>query len=271
MRNSGNDLAIKINGIDISYDDLGKGPLTLIFIHAFPLNKSSWKVQLEKLSENYRVIVYDIRGFGNSSDSEEKTTITLMANDLLLLLEALEVEKPVLCGLSMGGYIALNMITRFPDKFKGLILSDTQCVADSEEGKKKRYDNIELIKNGDLKKFAEAFVKNAFGKTTHEKNKELVDRTLDQILNTNTTTITNSLEALAERSETCTFLKTIVKPTLVICGEEDVVTPPEKSKFMNEKISGSTLKIIPGAGHFPNLENPEAFNNTLAEFLDTID
>lgn len=271
MRNSGNDLTIKINGIDICYDDLGKGPLTLVFIHAFPLNKSSWKSQLDTLAENYRVISYDIRGFGKSSDSEEKTTISLMANDLLLLMDALEVEKPVLCGISMGGYIALNLITRFPEKCKALVLCDTQCVADTEEARKKRYDNIALIKNGDLKKFAEGFVKNAFGKTTHERNKELVDGILNQILDTDTTTVTNTLEALAERSETCTFLKIIVKPTLIICGEEDVVTPPEKSKFMNEKISGSILKMIPSAGHFPNLENPGRFNSTLAEFLDTID
>lgn len=271
MRNSGNDLTIKINGIDICYDDLGKGPLTLIFIHAFPLNKSSWKPQLDALAENYRVITYDIRGFGKSSDSEEKTTITLMANDLLLLLEALEVEKPVLCGISMGGYIALNMITRFPEKFKALVLCDTQCVADTDEGRQKRYDNIALIKNGELKKFAETFVKNAFGKTTHEKNKDLVNRILNQILITDTTTITNSLEALAERSETCTFLKTIVKPTLIICGEEDTVTPPEKSKFLNEKISGSILKMIPEAGHFPNIENPQTFNSALSEFFNSID
>ncbi len=268
MRLTGKDLTIKVNGIEISYDDLGNGLMPVIFIHAFPLNKASWNRQTEFLQESHRVISYDIRGFGNSGIDEEEITISVMVNDLIRMMEMLGIEKAIICGISMGGYIALNAVTRFPDKFPALILSDTQCISDSEEARQKRFDNIELVKSGKVSEFSSAFVGKAFSKSTHSNNRELVDDTLADIQKTNTQTIINTLLALANRTETCTHLKSIFKPTLILCGEEDLVTPPEKSAFMNEKISGSILHLIPGAGHFPNLEQPEVFNNHLKDFLD---
>ena len=107
-------------------------------------------------------ISYDIRGFGKSTAGAEKFSIGLFADDLIGLMDALQIDKAVVCGLSMGGYILLNAVNRYPERFEAIILSDTQCIADSPEAKVKRYKTIQQIEAGGLNDFAEAFVKNIF-------------------------------------------------------------------------------------------------------------
>jgi 3-oxoadipate enol-lactonase len=124
-------LYVDINGITICYDDFGKGLLPIIFIHGFPFDKSSWQPQLDFLRQTHRVIAYDIRGFGNSTSGKEKESIRLFADDLIQFMDALEIDKAIVCGLSMGGYILLNAAFRYPERFEAIVLSDTQCIADS--------------------------------------------------------------------------------------------------------------------------------------------
>src|SRR5436190_14766841 len=114
MQITGKDISITINGITISYDDLGVGQVPIIFIHGFPFDKSSWQPQVEHLKSSHRVIAYDIRGFGKSTSDTETASITLFADDLIEFMDALEINKAILCGLSMGGYIVLNAVRRYP-------------------------------------------------------------------------------------------------------------------------------------------------------------
>ena len=139
MRRIGNNISISINNLSVSYSDHGPDDApAIIFIHGFPLNKSMWDMQVEALKENYRVIAYDIRGHGNSDPGIDEFFIELFVNDLLRLMEKLGIEKSILCGLSLGGYIALNAVLKYPDRFDGLILNDTQCIADTPEIKENR-------------------------------------------------------------------------------------------------------------------------------------
>src|SRR4051812_1278955 len=124
MENKGIDLKVKINGVTINYDDLGNSEFPLIFIHGFPFDKNSWKFQLDELQKYSRVIAYDCRGYGKSSSDRNPFSIRLFADDLISLLDELKIEKAIICGLSMGGYVALNAISRFPERFHKLILSD---------------------------------------------------------------------------------------------------------------------------------------------------
>jgi len=134
MRCIGNNIGIVINNLTVSYSDQGPDDApVIIFIHGFPLNKSMWDIQVETLKKNYRVITYDIRGHGNSDPGMDEFFIELFVNDLLRLMEKLEIEKSILCGLSLGGYIALNAVLKYPDRFDILILNDTQCIADTSE------------------------------------------------------------------------------------------------------------------------------------------
>jgi 3-oxoadipate enol-lactonase len=139
-------MRINVNNISISYLDAGPvdAPV-IVFIHGFPFNKSMWKSQVEALKAQYRVIAYDVRGHGDSDSGTVQFSIEQFVSDLIGFLDALKVEKVTLCGLSMGGYIALNAIQNFAKRFDALILCDTQCIADTPETKEKRMKAIESI------------------------------------------------------------------------------------------------------------------------------
>lgn len=259
---------IEINGAMISYTDSGKGTVPLIFIHGFPFDHSTWQEQAVFFSKTQRVITYDIRGFGYSTAGQLTTfSIELFADDLIRLMDALHIRHAVLCGLSMGGYIALNVINRYPERIKALILCDTQCIADSEEAKEKRYKTIEQIESEGLVNFTENFIKNIFYKDSLESQQDTVDHIRRVMLSTPAHVVTATLKALAERAESCTTLKDIRVPVLIICGEEDVVTPLRQSEFMKTNIPNASLHTIPAAGHLSNVEQGEEFNKRLMLFL----
>lgn len=270
MASTGYDCRVRINGLTISYDDLGIGSIPVIFIHGFPFNKISWYPQMEFLKTSHRVIAYDIRGFGKSTAGDESYSIGLFADDLRSFMDALEIDKAVICGLSMGGYILLNAVNRFPGKFEAVVFCDTQCIADSPEAKEKRYKNIALIECGGIVEFTEAFVKNIFCRETFESNKKMVEMVKSIILSTSPKVITATFQALAQRYESCSTLKAIDIPALILCGREDIITPPGQAEFMFENIAKSTMKIINRSGHLSNLEQPVEFNKHLLNFINQI-
>jgi len=263
----GYDLSININGFDVSYDDLGEGSVPIVFLHGFPFDKTMWKEQLDFLKAKHRVIAFDIRGFGKSKDENSPLSIELFANDLILFIDKLGFAKVIICGLSMGGFIALNAMKRFPSLFEALILCDTQCVADSYEVKVKRYKAIKEINEYGVTSFNEGFIKNVFHKDSITNKPDLVEQLRRVVYSNSQHIITSGLVALAERSETCSILKTIQIPTLIICGKEDIVTPLEESRFMNKHIKHSIIHVINNAGHVSNLEESVIFNRLLRDFL----
>ena len=171
---TGYDLTIKANGVDLSYDDIGRGDVPIIFLHGFPFDKTMWQLQLEFLKLSNRVIALDIRGFGKSEDEESHLSIDLFSNDLIAFMDVLKISTAIVCGLSMGGFIALNSIARFPARFAALVLCDTQCIADSTEAKEGRYKTIEQIQIEGVTRFNEGFIKSVFHENTLTTKKELV-------------------------------------------------------------------------------------------------
>jgi len=272
MRCLGNDIRLQVNNIIISYSDEGpeEAPV-VIFIHGFPFNKSMWRTQAEALKENYRVIAYDVRGHGNSDAGHEDFSIDLFTNDLISFMDKLQLNKVILCGLSMGGYIALNAVEKHPHSIDALILCDTQCAADTPEGKEKRRKVIESIRKNGVEQYAGESIKHLFAPeslTTKEKEVAVIR---EMILNTSSQTLCNTLLALSERKETCKKLFAIEIPVLLLVGKEDKITPPAAAQFMHENIPGSALSIIEHAGHVSNLENPAEFNLQLENFLSRIE
>ena len=264
------DLTISIRNISFSYNDVGKGDIPVLFLHGFPFDKSMWKPQMDVLKDTHRVIALDLRSYGKTGNDNSELSINLFADDLIHFMDALKLNKAFICGLSMGGYVALNAVYRFPERFTGVVLCDTQCIADSTEGKEKRHNTIQQIKAGGLVDFTEGFLKNVFCKNSLINQKDLVESIRKVILKTQPETIIGTLLALANRTETCSTLKKISVPTLIICGKEDVVTPLAQSEFMQSKIQYSLLKIIDNAGHLSNLEQPEEFNQHLNTFLSSL-
>lgn len=268
MRIKGKDLQIDVNGKSIAYNDEGKmdGP-AIIFIHGFPFDKSMWDLQTEAMKEDFRVIAYDIRGHGDSVAGEENFSIDIFTNDLLFLMDALEVEKPILCGLSMGGYIALNAIGKFPQHFSALVLCDTQCIADTPEVKLKRMKAIDTINKGGVEKYAEESLKNLFSTDSFTTKKEVISAVREMIVQTSKQSLSYTLFALSERKETCSKLQDITVPVLILVGKEDKITPLAAARLLHEKIQGSVLKVIGNAGHVANMENPDEFNDHLKKFV----
>ena len=271
MLYSENSLTITVNNLTVSYIDEGQtSSPKIIFIHGFPFNKSMWGKQIEILKENYRVIAYDIRGHGNTDAGSDNFSIELFVNDLLGLMDTLNIDKSILCGLSMGGYIALNAIENYPERFNALLLCDTNCSEDMPEAKEKRMKAIESIKENGLEQYAKESLKKLFAPISFSKHIEEIAIVREMIMKTSEQSLYKTLHALAERKETCTRLHEIKVPVLIMVGKEDEITPPEVAMLMHEKIKGSTIRIIDHAGHLSNMENSEEFNNQLTGFLSLI-
>ncbi len=271
MQYTKNNLKTNANNLEVSYTDEGpdKSP-SIIFIHGFPLNKKMWKNQVDALKETYRVITYDIRGHGNTNNGGDTYSIDLFVNDLIGLMDALNMQKTVLCGLSMGGYIALKAFENYPHRFDALILSDTNCTADLPETVANRMRSIQHIETGTVGRYADESLRKFFTSDSFIDNKAIVESVRDIIIETSKLSLCKTLHALAERKETCSKLKEIKVPVLILVGSEDQITPPEAAQLMHEKIKGSTLHIIENASHLSNLEKPDEFNIQLKKFLSSI-
>ena len=266
MYKQGTDINVKVGDITVNYNDLGEGKLPVIFIHGFPFDKSSWKLQLDYLKQYQRVIAYDIRGYGKSTLNNEKISITLLADDLINFMDALQIPKAIVCGLSMGGYILLNALNRYRERFAAIILSDTQCISDTAEAKEKRHKNIALIESGGFAEYVENMIKNLFHPDSFITRKESVDAIRKTMLFASPQLVTDTLKALANREEMCYSLENILIPTLIISGKDDKSVPPQQSVFMHQQIPRSILNLIEKAGHLPNLEKPDEFNRLVKDF-----
>ena len=260
-------LIVNANSIQISYNDKGTGNDPLIFIHGFPFDKTSWDKQLYFFGERQRTISYDIRGFGKSEPGLVQPNIILFAEDLIEFMNALEIEKATVCGLSMGGYILMHAVKNHPERFKALIFADTQCIADSPEAKEGRMKTIAKINNDGIDDFASGFLSKAFYKETLENNKTLVEQVKEVVMSTTRQSITSTLKALAERDEMCSTLMNISVPVLILCGDNDDITPMKQLELMNNEIPNSKLVVIKNAGHLSNLEQPEQFNRVVSDFI----
>ena len=268
MHYSEKSLTIITNNQTVSYIEEGSvNAPTIIFIHGFPLNKAMWNKQVGELKENYRVIAYDIRGHGNSNASDDDFSIELFVVDLLSLMDALKIDKTILCGLSMGGYIALNAIENYPERFNAIILCDTNCTDDVPEVKENRMKAIESIKVKGIEQYAGESLKKLFAPVSFSNHIEEIAVVKEMIMKTHKQSLFKTMHALAERKETCTKLHEIKVPVLIMVGKEDEITPPDKALSMQEKIKGSIIHILDHAGHLSNMENSREFNKQLKEFI----
>jgi 3-oxoadipate enol-lactonase len=240
-----------------------------MFIHGFPFSSEMWNGQAQILQDNknLRIITYDLRGHGQSDVGDGQYTIELFVDDLIALLDHLKITKTILCGFSMGGYIALRAVERNPDRFNALVLCDTMSAADSNEAKTRRANSIKLVKNQGVGQFVEGFLKVVFAPQTFDSHPDIVNKIRRTILFNSPLGICGALLAMAGRTETTEALSKINIPTLILVGEHDVVTPPGAAKNMHNRIPNSKLHVLDNAAHMSNLENPKVFNEHLMEFL----
>jgi len=257
-----------INDISVSYLEHGSSQgLSVVFIHGFPFSHRMWEPQMREFPKDIHAIAYDVRGHGSSDIGDGQYTVELFVDDLIALLDHLSIEKAILCGLSMGGYIALRAIERHPDRIEGLILCDTKSEPDTNEEKIKRTSSIKTVKSAGVSAFAEDFVKAVFWPKTFENNPGAIEFIKELIRANSTLGICGTSIALAARTDTTQSLSSINVPTCIIAGEFDLRTPPSCAQAMHTAIAGSELYILSNAGHISNLENTKDFNDNFVAFL----
>jgi 3-oxoadipate enol-lactonase len=242
---------------------------TLVFLHGFPFNQSMWTDQVAFAQAQFNVIAYDQRGHGQGELGAGQYAFENFVDDLLNLLDARGVQKAILCGLSMGGYVALRAIERAPERISGLILCDTRSEADSNEAKLKRAATVKTIKDQGVSIFCEDFLKSVLTPETLASRPDIATRVRHMIMGNNPLGIIGTTLAMAGRTDTTESLSRIKVPTLILVGDKDPITPPSAAQAMHERISGSIMAVIANASHMSNLENPKAFNQHLGEFLKT--
>ena len=258
-----------INNNLLTYQKGSEKKQSIVFIHGFPFDHKMWDLQIDRFKENYNCFTYDIRGLGKSPAGDGQFTIENFVDDLFGLIEEFKLIHPVLCGLSMGGYIALRAIERDEEKFKALILCDTKSEADNNAGKINRANAIKEINNSGAEKFAENFVQKCFAERFINNNKKEYEEVVSRAKASVPAGLKGCLLAMAARTDTTGYLPQIKIPVLVLCGEEDKLTTPSVMKAMADKINGSEFHIVPGAGHVTPVESSEFFNTKVEKFLAT--
>lgn len=256
----------RINDITLAFNDQGTG-LPIIFLHAFPLNRTMWAKQEEVLSSQFRVITIDLRGHGESDAPLWHYSLDQAADDVHGLLDRLSIRQAVFVGLSMGGYILFAFYRKYAECVKGLVLADTKAQADTDEGKQARFEMAQIAYKQGARTIADIMIPKLLSPPTVHTRPELVQRVRRMIEGNQISGIAGDLMAMAERPDSVPLLKQITCPTQIIVGELDLPTPPADAKLMADRISNAHFAIIPGAAHLSNLEQPGLFSETVRSFV----
>jgi pimeloyl-ACP methyl ester carboxylesterase len=255
----------------LDFDDDGPGPV-VVLLHGLLFDRSMWSHQQSAVGAIYRVIVPDLRGHGTSAAPEGIYTVDEMADDVIETLDWLQLSGPVVFGgLSMGGYLALSIATRYPDRVKGLMFISTRAAADTPEGARVREDLARQVEaSGNAEAVVSAMLPRLFARSTFEHHPHLIARVHHQMARTPPRAVVGTLRGLAVRPDRTAQLAGITAPTLVLASREDQLIPFEESEAMARSMPAAKLMTIEGSGHVPPLENPKATSAAMLAFLESV-
>ena len=260
---------IQLYTTKLFYIQEGEGEEIIVFSHGLLWSHKMFESQVDFLKQKYTVIAYDHRGQGQSEVTEEPIDMDLLTLDAVELIDKL-VGKPVhFVGLSMGGFVGMRLAARFPEKVKSLVLLETSASPEPVENLPK----YKLL-NGIVKWFgiiptvAGSVMKIMFAQSWLEnpKNSEAYKKWIKE-LKSNKKSITKSVEAVIFRKGVEEEIRNIKCPTMILVGDEDVATKPEKAKFIQMSIPNAFLHMVPGAGHSSCIEKPEEINRLLGDWM----
>jgi pimeloyl-ACP methyl ester carboxylesterase len=240
----------------------------ILLLHGFPLDARMWAPQLEAPPQGWRVIAPDLPGFGSSPAGPDDTLTMDAAADAVAALAAdLGLRRVVVAGLSMGGYVAFALQRRHPALFRALVLCDTRAGADSEEVRRGRLQAAARVVRDGTDEFIDGLVPKLFSPRTVAGRPQLVAAVRDMMAEATPSAVAAALLGMAARPDASGQLREVSVPALVVVGEDDSISPVTEVQLLARAIPGASLEIINDAGHLPNLENPAAFNSSLARFL----
>ncbi|SDP59998.1 Pimeloyl-ACP methyl ester carboxylesterase [Mucilaginibacter sp. OK268] len=260
---------LRIRGIGLVYEDEGTGDV-VVFIHGQPFNRSMWNYQSQVFNKTKRLIIPDLRGYGESVTTEPIVLLDELALDIIYLLNELDIHKAVFVGLSMGGQIALEIYRLAPHLVKGLILADTDARAEDAASYLNRKALAKRLLTEGMEKYTTENIGHYLCENTFHTKQEVVDHLSEMMTSTDAAGAAAVQLGRAERRDHSAILSNIDFPTLLIVGDQDVFTPVTTAEYMQVRINRAELAIIKNAGHMPNMEQPEQFNQLLKDYLDTV-
>jgi 3-oxoadipate enol-lactonase len=258
----------RTSGVTMSYRDLGEGTGdSLVLLHAFPLNGRMFEPQMAAFSGDRRVVAPDYPGFGRSPRTPAQPDVHYYAEGVRNLMDRLHLERVVLGGVSMGGYVAFECMRLFPERVSALVLANTRPEPDSEEIRESRNEMALRVAQEGVGVLVELQMERLLAPDTLQNDEDVVENVRAMILENSPDGAVAALGAMRERPDSTPLLGQINVPTLVVGGEEDGISSPEVMGAMAAKIPEAHHVTISNAGHLSNLEAPEKFNATLKEFL----
>jgi len=256
-----------VGRMNLAYDDLGSGQPVLL-VHGHPFDRSMWRPQAEHLAgSGYRVVTPDLRGYGQSKAQDTKTGLDVFASDLVELADHLHLDRFVLGGLSMGGQIVMQLVKDHPGRVQALLLADTFAGLDTPQAKQARYDTADRITEEGMEGYAEELLPKMISKQTRASRPDVEEHVLTMMRNAPKEGAAAALRGRAERPDYTPALATVRVPALVVVGSDDEFTPVADAELIHREIKTSTLVVIEGAGHLPNLERETEFDEALSTFL----
>ncbi len=251
----------------LKYDEQGVG-LPVVLIHGFPLCRKMWRTQVTALADaGYRVVCPDLPGFGESQLLAGSVSMGAYADAVINLLDKLGIERAVIGGMSMGGYVLLNLVERYPERLLGAMFLVTRAAADDAAGKEKRTLLAAEVNAGNQMIVPEAFSQVLFAPETASRNPRLIAEVRQWMESTSAAGIAGGLLAMRDRGDSVAKLVNFDMPSLVVGAELDLAVPLEHSLVLANGLPNAELKIIPDAGHMANLEQSVMFNEVLIGFL----
>jgi len=251
------------------YQEAGSGP-PLILIHGFPLTGDIWRAQLAGLAGKFRVIAPDLRGFGKSVSTEGGHSMDLYADDTVMLMDHLQIETAAVCGMSMGGYVLLNLLDRYPDRLSSACFMVTRGGGEDAEGKIRRTVLAEEVLNAGTTVVADAFSRILFAPGSAAKNPALVAQVHNMMMAASPSGLAGGLLAMRDRLDYSNRLAGFRVRSLVIGAADDMAIPCEESLKLAAGLNAAALCMIPEAGHMVMMEQPDAVNLALTRFLESV-
>jgi 3-oxoadipate enol-lactonase len=249
------------------YERIGSG-IPILFIHGFPLSRKIWIAQQKGLTDIAEFISFDLRGCGDSYPFEAPYSMELLAADCKRLLESENITSPlIVCGLSMGGYITLALYRKYPQLFKAMILTSTRAGADSDQGKVNRENTIKNVREHGVGYIVDDMLPKLLSNSTLSTRPSLVNTLRSIMLETSVQGVVGSSEAMKNRVDSTSILSQIKFPVLIVHGADDKLIPTSEAQNMHQQITNSHLEIIPSAGHLPNMEQPDLYNQIIRDFV----
>ena len=254
---------------EIFYDVSGSGP-SVVLLHPFPANHELWFPVAKSLASRYRLIVPDLRGHGESSLGDGPATMQKHALDVARIMDAAGVDCAPLIGVSIGGYTIFEFWRRFRDRVTALVLCNTKAPCDAAEARAARLESANDVLQQGTEPFFENILLKLLGETTRRSRPDLVEGALRMMRKMTAEDVAGVQRGMAERPDSVPTLKTITVPTLIITGDEDIVSGVPEAELMRQNIPGSQMKVVAKAGHYSPWEQPEEVGRLLRQFLDSV-